>query len=119
MNNDQEMQELRDAQWTSMMQGSGKWAQAIEKGVTFHKGTPVVLYNQGYDPRTKQGGEHVSGGFCLAMSIMWVVKTARGESFWDWFHPPAIACPNVKNKHQTSLWNPVLPLLTEIMRMEG
>lgn len=110
---------LQTVAWKDQLEGLGDWAAFIDKGVMASNGVSVVLYNQGKDPRTKQGGDIVSGGFCLAMSIMWIIKTARGESFWDWFQPPGVACPNLKNKNQQALWNPILPLLKEIMRQEG
>lgn len=110
---------LQTVAWKDQLEGLGDWATFIDKGVMACNGVSVVLYNQSKDPRTKQGGELVSGGFCLAMSIMWIIKTARGESFWDWFQPPGVACPNLKNKNQQARWNPILPLMKEIMRQEG
>jgi hypothetical protein len=34
-----------------------------------------------------------SAGACQGISMWWLIKTALGEDFWDWFGPPAKAAP--------------------------
>lgn len=76
------------------------WDTKIQAGVSKNGGQTIVLYRQGLDVRTKVGGSYVSSGWCLGMSICWVIQTAKGNSFWQWFKPPAQACPSLLNRNQ-------------------
>lgn len=78
------------------------WDRKIQTGVNKNNGQTLVLYRQGLDIRTKVGGSYVSSGWCLGMSICWVIQSANGNSFWSWFKPPAQACPSLADRNGTA-----------------
>lgn len=93
----------------------GSWAKNIGKGTTKNGGTVIVLYNQTLDSRVDSGSSVVSEGWCLAMCIKWIGMTACDKSFWEWFHPPAIACPSMRDRHAGGAAGPVYVVLHDLM----
>jgi hypothetical protein len=102
--------------WAKEIKGLEEWATTIDAGVEKCNGSTIVLYRQGKDSRAKSGGPLTEGGWCDAMSIMWIIKSARGESFWDWFKPPHQACPNLKDQKQAGGAGAVVALLRDLSR---
>ncbi|RLT96011.1 YopT-type cysteine protease domain-containing protein [Ketobacter sp.] len=78
------------------------WDTKVSTGVQKFGGQVLVLYRQGLDIRVKSGGSLVNGGWCLAMSIQWIIKTANEQSFWGWFKPPAVACPSLADRNASA-----------------
>jgi hypothetical protein len=104
--------------WADQIKNLGEWAKWVDNGVAKCNGETIVLYKQGLDGRMKSGGPVVEKGWCRAMAIMWIIKGARGESFWDWFKPPHQACPNLKAGRHLASGAEVFTVLHELMRGE-
>jgi hypothetical protein len=99
--------------WAQQIKDLAKWAKSIDEEVEKAGGMSIVLYRQGMDMRMKNGGPLLEGGWCFGMSVMWIIKTARGESFWDWFKPPPHSCPNLKKPMGSS--SDVVEVLRKMM----
>jgi hypothetical protein len=92
------------------------WAEMIQKPVQAQGGETLVLYNQALDSRARYGSYR--RGWCLAMAIYWIIKDAANGSFWEWFGPPAQACPTLSNRNANGAVGPVYVAMDRLMQMD-
>jgi Yersinia/Haemophilus virulence surface antigen len=92
------------------------WAENIQKPVNAHGGETLVLYNQALDNRAKSGT--YASGWCFAMAVYWIIKDAANGSFWEWFGPPAQACPTLSNRNACGAVGPVYVALDNLMKTD-